>query len=83
MENDQRQARSEGGLFRRGCIYHEVKYLGLKPKKSGVIIYAQPLDRCLAGLMQLIGSDRGDLAAPFSLRQPLHRPSGHASGFLD
>ena len=37
----------------------------------------------LAELMQLIGSDRGDLAAPFSLRQPLHRPSGHASGFLD
>ncbi len=37
----------------------------------------------VAGLIQLIGSDRGDLAAPFSLDQPLHRPSGHASGFLD
>jgi hypothetical protein len=33
--------------------------------------------------MQLIGSQRGDLAAPFSLRQPLHIPSGYASGFLD
>jgi hypothetical protein len=30
------------------------------------------LRSALAGLMQLIGSDRGDLAAPFSLRLALH-----------
>ena len=29
------------------------------------------------------GSPRGDLAAPFVLRQPFHRPSGQESGLLD
>ena len=37
----------------------------------------------LAELMQSTRSPRGDLSAPFSLRRPLHLPSGYASGLLD
>jgi len=33
--------------------------------------------------MQLDGSPRDDWTSSFGLRQPLHVPSGYASGFLD